>query len=148
MQRLVKYVCSTAGRGANCAACGRPAEAPALDQARRRVLLGAAALVALPACEARAAWDGSSAAIGSCPLGDEGDECRRQTLMCDPQHCTGTGSASVEQQLTVADCQRLSLCKKSEPQLVFTPCAQTRQGEERCGELFQRNQDQATCGPL
>ena len=60
----------------------RRAEAPVFDQARRRVLLGAAAFVALPACESRAAWDGSSAAMGSCPLGEEGDECRVQTLRC------------------------------------------------------------------
>ena len=101
LQHQVKYVCSIAGRGATCAVCGRPAEAPALYQARRRVLLGAAALVALPACEARAAWDGSSAAIGSCPLGDDGDECRRQTLMCGPQHCTAV------QVLTKAYCRTL-----------------------------------------
>ena len=60
----------------------RRTEAPALDQARRRVLLGAAAFVALPVWEGRAAWDGSSAAVGSCPLGEEGDECRVQTLKC------------------------------------------------------------------
>lgn len=53
-----------------------------MDQARRRVLLGAAAFVALPVWESRAAWDGSSAAVGSCPLGEEGDECRVQTLQC------------------------------------------------------------------
>lgn len=60
----------------------RRAEAPVLDQARRRVLLGAAAFVALPVWESRAAWDGSSAAVGSCPLGEEGDECRVETLKC------------------------------------------------------------------
>ena len=57
-----------------------------MDQARRRVLLGAAAVVALPVWESRAAWDGSSAAVGSCPLGEEGDECRVQTLKCVLRH--------------------------------------------------------------
>lgn len=55
---------------------------PTFPQARRGVLLGAVAFVALPVWESRAAWDGASAATGSCPLGDEGDDCRRQTLMC------------------------------------------------------------------
>ena len=35
-----------------------------------------------PAAASMEGWDGSSAAIGSCPLGDEGDECRKRLIMC------------------------------------------------------------------
>ena len=66
-----------------------------MDQARRRVLLGAAAFVALPVWESRAAWDGSSAAVGSCPLGEEGDECRVQTLKCARRCSTAQWSADL-----------------------------------------------------
>jgi hypothetical protein len=53
-------------------------------QQQRRGFLAAMALatVSLPrAAIAGFGWDGTSSAQGSCALGDEGDECRRQSLL-------------------------------------------------------------------
>jgi hypothetical protein len=53
-------------------------------QQQRRGILAALALatVSLPkAANAGFGWDGTSSAQGSCALGDEGDECRRQSLL-------------------------------------------------------------------
>lgn len=54
-----------------------------IDGQTRRAALGAgvAALFSLMATSAKAErWDGVSAAIGSCALGDEGDACRKAIL--------------------------------------------------------------------
>ncbi len=34
-----------------------------------------------PAAASMEGWDGSSAALGSCALGDDGDECRKRVIM-------------------------------------------------------------------
>ena len=56
------------------------------EPSRRHAVLLAAGFLA-SACGSRAhasmeGWDGSSAALGSCPIGDEGDECRKRLIMC------------------------------------------------------------------
>ena len=50
---------------------------------RRAILSTIALCFTVPVLEARAGfgWDGSSAALGSCALGDEGADCRRQQLL-------------------------------------------------------------------
>ena len=56
------------------------------EPSRRHAVLLAAGLLASacgsPAHASMEGWDGSSAALGSCPLGDEGDECRKRLIMC------------------------------------------------------------------
>lgn len=54
-------------------------------QGRRAVLGALAAVITIPAKQASAGfgWDGSSAALGSCAIGDEGADCRRQQLLKD-----------------------------------------------------------------
>lgn len=65
-------------------------------QSRRSLLAGLALLAAAGAQPAQALpasrWDGESSAIGSCPLGDEGAECRQRILNKDR-----AGLASYEQ---------------------------------------------------
>lgn len=67
--------------------CSAQPSSRAAQQSRRQSLAAALAGVAsLLAGQAQARygdWDGSSAAIGSCPIGDVGDECRRQALLKD-----------------------------------------------------------------
>ena len=50
---------------------------------RRAILSSIALYSASPVLQASAGfgWDGSSAALGSCALGDEGADCRRQQLL-------------------------------------------------------------------
>ena len=61
---------------------------------RRHAMLLAAGLLASgcnrPAAASMEGWDGSSAALGSCALGDDGDECRKRVIMCAPLLCTSS----------------------------------------------------------
>ncbi|KAK9806731.1 hypothetical protein WJX72_000866 [[Myrmecia] bisecta] len=96
----------TAGAGFICAD-GRPTnrEAAALDSQRRGVLLGlGSALLLLPAQQASAGfgWDGSSSAIGSCALGEAGDECRKAVLLKDKADVSSYGASSSATKATTA----------------------------------------------
>ena len=63
-----------------CVAQQAPAPESDRRQALGRQLAVAAAALQLLALPAQAMWDGSSSAMGSCPLGDEGIECRKALL--------------------------------------------------------------------
>lgn len=66
-------------------------------QSRRQSLAaGIAGLAALVSGQAQARygdWDGTSAAIGSCAIGEDGDECRRQALLKDRAKAGSDGDA-------------------------------------------------------
>jgi hypothetical protein len=53
-------------------------------------------LLSIPVQEAKAGfgWDGSSAAIGSCAIGDDGADCRRQALLKDKAGLSGSAYPS------------------------------------------------------
>lgn len=60
-----------------------PAPPPASAVPRRAALAAALALVPLPARAAIGRWDGTSSALGSCPVGPAGDGCRAGLLAAD-----------------------------------------------------------------
>lgn len=65
-----------------------------LSSPRRAALaaLAATLLAARPASAAIGVWDGKSSALGSCAVGDAGDECRRATLARDAGRGEGYSS--------------------------------------------------------
>lgn len=60
-----------------------PGGASSLPQDALRRWAAIAAAIQLSIAPAHAAWDGVSAATGSCPLGEEGTECRKSVLSRD-----------------------------------------------------------------
>lgn len=65
-------------------------EAVSSQVPRRALLISLAATWFLPAQQAKgfAGWDGESAALGSCALGEAGDDCRRNVLLQDSSQRT------------------------------------------------------------
>jgi hypothetical protein len=76
---------STPSRGATTIQCvaSRAAEAENKAASLGRQLAATAAALQLLTLPANAYWDGESSAIGSCPLGDAGAECRAASLARD-----------------------------------------------------------------
>jgi Photosystem II Pbs27 len=67
-----------------CVALARSSGSPSVKVATLgRQLAATAAALQLLALPAQAYWDGESSAIGSCPLGDAGTECRTNSLSRD-----------------------------------------------------------------
>ncbi|PSC68646.1 Photosystem II repair PSB27-chloroplastic [Micractinium conductrix] len=74
------------GRRAVVTAAVQPQAQEVPQLARRGLLASGIALLAAPTASQAAIpskWDGESSAIGSCPLGTEGTECRQQILLND-----------------------------------------------------------------
>lgn len=90
--------CPQRARVVCSAVCGPQREAPQLVAPGRRALLSGAALLAASwqaqQSLAYGNWDGESAAIGSCPLGEAGEECRIAQLSRDKGKLGSYGAAT------------------------------------------------------
>jgi hypothetical protein len=89
---------------ATAAAAAARAPPPAAAPLARRAALAAlaAALAPLPAAAAIGVWDGTSSALGSCPVGAAGDGCRSATLARDLNRGLNLGGAKTAATLAPA----------------------------------------------